>query len=158
MEGGDVKQRLDLQRGVGSVVQAVERFVESTGDEFVEGRVCIVVHLAGFQGPHGLHGIDAVAVEVDGEVDKVGIFLQDGFDFLFIGVFQMVLLEMDDDGGPAILPHIGGDLADIVRSDAVGIPDEGGLILSPLVGRPGPDLDPVPDHECRIEADAELAK
>ena len=69
----------------------------------------------------------------------------------------MVLLEMDDDGGPAILPHIGGDLVNIVRSDAVGIPDEGGLILSLLVGRPGPDLDPVPDHECRIEADAELA-
>mmetsp|Transcript_32450 Transcript_32450/g.95651 ORF Transcript_32450/g.95651 Transcript_32450/m.95651 type:complete len:336 (+) Transcript_32450:1082-2089(+) len=163
MEGGDEEQRLDLQRGVGAVVQPIEGFVEGVGDEFVKGRVGVVVDLTGFEGPHGLHGVDPVAVEVDGEIDEVGILLQHGFDALLVGVDQVVLLEMDDDGGAAILPDVGGEVADVVRTDALGTPDEGAVRLILLLrlladaGRPGPDLDPVPYHEGRVEADAELA-
>ena len=149
---GEEEEGVDDEGGVCLEVEAVAGGVPGAGSELVEVVVLFVGDgVFGFE-PDGVDGVDALAIEVDGEADEVGVALEDLADAVGFGEFGGVFFEVKDDGTAAFL--LGGGGVDGVAGGAVAGPGEVLVVGAPGVGGDG---DFVGDHEGGVEADAELA-
>ena len=73
--------------------------VPSTSDVTVKLNVLLLSDLVLVLGPERLNGVDLLAIEVNGVVDKVGILLDDGLNNSFLGVLLALVPELDHDLG-----------------------------------------------------------
>ena len=127
------------------------RVVVGVGLKFVELGIFLVFDFVFRAKPEGLDGVDALAVEIDGERDEGAVTFDDFLDLPVGGVVGAVVFQFDDDFGTAALA-VG--FFDFVATGAVAGPDVALLGTAPRVGV---DLDGFRDHERGVETDAKLA-
>jgi hypothetical protein len=85
-------------------------------------------------------------------LDEVGVLLDHLAQFPLLQILLPLLLEVEDDVGAAPL------LADVLEGvAAVGLRLPADRLVGGSAGAAGEDRDLVGNHECRVEADAELA-
>ena len=76
-------------------MQAIGRHVKGIADEFVKLVILLILDFIFALGPQGLHGINRVALHLDGKGNEVRVLGDDLFNGLLIGKFMGVILEFD---------------------------------------------------------------
>lgn len=120
------------------------------GDELEEFIVFFRCDIGFGLAPDCLHGVEAFALELDGEVDEVRVAAQDFLHAVFLGEFGVFFLEVDDDTRSTV-DAFGG--SDAVAFASIALPFEAGGIGIAGVGE---DFHFIRHHEGAVEAHAEL--
>mmetsp|Transcript_37858 Transcript_37858/g.81728 ORF Transcript_37858/g.81728 Transcript_37858/m.81728 type:complete len:290 (-) Transcript_37858:479-1348(-) len=165
MEGGYVKESLDVEGGINAEVDCVKGFIVSVRNVLVECTVLILRHRLWFLQPNGINGIHQLPIEINRKPYKVGILFENGFNGRIVGILIQFGFQVEHHGRSTILPNVRGESRDAVLPRALRFPNDGIIIRRldvisisrNLSCRFGTHVDLVGDHESGVKSHAEFA-
>jgi len=92
--------------------------VLTTYKKVIEALILLISNLTFVARPDSFDDVEVLAVDVDGVVDKVGVFLNDISNLLDLGELVAAVLEVKGDASASFEPRVAG-FADFISSASV---------------------------------------
>lgn len=146
---GNVNEGLDSQWNIRLEVEPVLVFSWAE-HEFVEACVLLFGNFLFVSGPDGFHEVDALSIDWNGEVNEVGVLVDDLVDVNWVSEVFMVFLQVENDSGTSFNFFV--SLGNFKLAWTIWGPS---VSLFALLSRN--DLDLISDNKRWVKSDTELS-